>query len=264
MWLTNTKTGKPFNTDWLDKDRQIEYSNEEAQMASAGETIPDEFNGRFGAKTIVDSVPGKIKILKENTTINPHYTEDKKYRNNCALCTTATIMQCRGYDVEADFQGEHWREPADVLQVDFTNANNYMLDSSSNPFMDERPVKAYISRQGIDPSSVNINKAPRGAEKNIVKVTELVESWGDGAYGELSITWKNGSSHSLFIYNDNGVAKIFDSQSNVTRGSKDSYKNLGFLVDCKGNNTMLLRFDNAKFKDMAGDKLMNMVKRRNK
>ena len=32
MWLTNTKTGKRFNTDWTDKDRQIAQSAKEADI----------------------------------------------------------------------------------------------------------------------------------------------------------------------------------------------------------------------------------------
>lgn len=37
MWLTNSKTGRPFNTDWIDKDRQIAQNKKEADKLNVND-----------------------------------------------------------------------------------------------------------------------------------------------------------------------------------------------------------------------------------
>lgn len=68
-WLTNTKTGKPFNTDWI-KDKR---------------TLEDKYKH-----------------------INPHYKKDSDmfdkegFNNNCVKCAIAFEANMRGDDVEAN------------------------------------------------------------------------------------------------------------------------------------------------------------------
>lgn len=239
----------------------------------------DEFGGKLGTRETVD-VEKKIATLLEGqpspynknltkSIVNPEYnilTKDE-WSRNCALCTVATALQLRGYDVEAAPKDKTWRGVNNVFDVDYTNKNNYILPVSPD-YDDEGPKALPMFKNGKKLASYqtytkgrkveNIQTMPNDVSEATQAITEKVKSWGNGAYGEMSVSWKTHGAHSVVIYNDNGEVKIYDSQSH----KKFSVLG-GYLNRTNVGMTTITRLDNAPIKKSIAD-LDKIVKRRKK
>lgn len=327
--MTNRwKTSHNVVSDQGQKEKQIQASKQQAEVASKAappeeKPFTDPLGGIFGKRERVEDVTDKLDDLYSTKTgiINPHYNDrpqpkGNNYHNNCALCTAATILQAKGYNVEAMVQpqGRHY-EIDDIMKIDTSNPDNYILASNSSGHFGqhwnianavEKEVKRkYIETHGEEPAyptawttperynspegreqfrkyheyreglRTEVDKAikqrsmPRGAEAVTRAVCDRVEKWGNGAIGELSVSWaKTTSSHSMVIYNDGGIPILYCSQTNKRYAGREAIKKV--LEKTKANHTMMVRWDNASFKtDEQGnvlsgvkDVLNKMVKRR--
>lgn len=236
---------------------------------------PEPYKDILGPKRNISSIEALTKCNNENT-INPHYNdkidaplgsklrriEYKKYHHNCALCSTAGILQAQGYDVEAVQRDKEWRGPSTVFDVDYSNTDNYISNTSS--YGSTGSVKAYESNYGNGnyilykgQKITGVQVMPKGAKAVAKAVEDKVKGWGDGAVGEMSVWWKNtGSRHSVLVVNQNGNVFIFDGQSNKIKPDLEK-----FFSGTYAQRTYLVRYDNAPLKKDVQDDLKKMVKK---
>lgn len=244
----------------------------------------DDLNGIVGTRYEVPDVADKIEQLHRESSegaINPHYRDENQkgsdtYRNNCSICTVATMMQALGYDVEAGTQVPGYQtEPSSIFTPDLSDPNDYLIPNTDSYFdLNPHNIKAKLTRclntktgkagpdlnADVENLMSRVNYTPRGAKKVAEKITGMVEKWPDGAFGEISITWKSGSSHSMFIFNQHGKCVIFDSQSNTMIQNIE-----GILSRTRANNTQVVRYDNFLLYKAGGpERLQKVLKVRNK
>ena len=137
-WSQNNQINKDADL----KDAQIAKNAEEAEAAKKQTTpekpLADPLDGTLGNREKVDDVVNKINDLYSANVINPHYNDRNQpkghnYHNNCALCTTATVLQTMGYDVEAGLQpkNSHY-DLCELVNIDVSNPDNYLLASNTS------------------------------------------------------------------------------------------------------------------------------------
>ena len=104
------------------------------------------------------------------------------------------------------------------------------------------------------------NSVPKGAAGAAKAICNKVEKWGNGAFGEISVAWAGTtSSHSMFIYNDNGTPVIFCSQAGDIYKGREEIQEL--MEDTKSNHTLLVRYDNATFKTGENGESLESLKK---
>ena len=236
---------------------------------------PDEFSGMLGTRATVDVEKKMQEILegkpsKYNTSliksvVNPEYNmlRKDKYSKNCAICTAATALQMRGYDVIAQGRDKDvWRGVPDVFDVDFTDKGNYIAGtkkdySTYTPYaVSDKGVYHYIDKK-TGKTINNIQVMPDNAAEAHKVIQDKVKSWGNGAYGEMNVSWLRGGAHSVIIYNQNGVAKVYDSQSHKKIVNLESY-----LERTHVGMTEVVRLDNARVKANVGSYELNKMFKR--
>lgn len=235
-------------------------------------TRPDEFGGLFGEReqnTSKEAVYDKLIAMQSGTvSVNPNYQRymRNEYSTNCAICATAVSLQLDGYDVEAGPRdNDNWRGFNSVYDVDFTNTDNYILSSYKGAgtyrfsgMPKEEEVRNNIRAVMGDESKVQ--KMPQGAGAAAKAIEAKVKSWGDGAYGQMSVRWKDvKSAHAVNLINKNGQVLIYDGQTNNTYTDISKY-----LSRTIAGRTAVVRLDNApKREDFNKDTLQKMFKKRN-
>lgn len=121
--------------------------------------------------------------------------------NNCMMCTTATIMRLKGYDVTANGT-KHGYYDGQVKQW-FPNAKVEKCKCSSS------------------------------------KLTNQLKSQGNGAYGNIMVTWKYGGGHSMAYTVKNGKVEILCAQS----GQSYTVNQICNVIDLKYSS--FARLDNV-------------------
>ena len=228
---------------------------------------PDEFSGMLGTRATVDVEKKMQEILegkpsKYNTSliksvVNPEYNmlRRDKYSKNCAICTAATALQLRGYDVIAQGRDKDvWRGVPDVFDVNFANKSNYIGASEHKDYSTYTPTpfkkqsgEYYYKDNKTGKTIENVKTMPNDASQAHQLITKTVKSWGNGAYGEMNVSWLRGGAHSVLVYNDHGDVKIYDSQSHKKISTIGSY-----LQKTHVGMTEVIRLDNAPVrKDMS-------------
>ena len=243
------------------KKDPLKKDTKPAEHVKKAET-PDfkqQYESVLGPKKKVDPVTQLQKCADENA-INPHCGKgDKRYHNNCALCTFAVAMQARGYDVEAmprDTGKNGWRGCETVFDYDLSNPDNFIVASNKGARFEtsdriRRRTRHYSWTDQEWQDSENYTRMPKGADKAAVVIAEKVKSWGSGAVAEMSVQWKGKSrTHSVALVNYNGTVAIWDAQSNKSYVGVDAIKT--FLKGTTVNNTEVVRIDNAPFKNAPG------------
>lgn len=194
-------------------------------VSSAAKT--KKYNKEREQNTNVDKATGlklKNKELSEEQDmkrVNPDFRSfNDNSKNNCMLCTTTYEMRRRGYDVTSRKASigygyddvTRWFPKAKVKQVDVTVAN-----------------KAELAREVIT------------RKKLISNTVDELKKQGNGARGNLMVTWsKTNSGHSMVYEVKDGKVVIRCTQSNKT------YKDPGkILRRCK--SVSYARLDNVDF-----------------
>ena len=149
----------------------------------------------FAAKHIINKATGNAQTV--NTSRNSKEV-NKGFPNrgrvyNCAMCTTAMAMREKGENVIA----KESYEPIEMKTVINRSFNNVEHSHITSP---------------------NSWKS---------KTERLINRYGDGSYGNISVYWNEGGGHSLFWKNENGKIKIYDSQI----GKEYSLDDFSGLID---------------------------------
>lgn len=203
--------------------------------------------------------------------VNPHYGEGSGYSNNCSLCTFATSLQMKGYDVEAmPFIEDDWRGSTTAYDFDFSNYDNYLAPSKTTNgvsvlFAEKHPTKMTLAdklkaQENIGYASMNPHKIGFTAEQASFRIDEFMKNAGNGAYAEISVAWKTGGGHSMFVTRENDETKIFCTQTGRQYVGKGQIQAL--LSKTIVSQTTVLRLDNANLKDGVQEDLSKMVRRK--
>ena len=163
--------------------------------------------------------------------INPGYSRyDKSTSRNCANCTAAYELRCRGYDVKAATYKNIGEYLLNGVQYRFSyyykNANCIMLDDEG---------KEHKSILNGTRYQKDFEYSSRTVEAAIVKHS------GKNTRGDISVEWKQGSAHSMVYEVDSkGNVLIRDCQTNrVHRVSE---------ITGRVKNIIITRTDNLELK----------------
>ena len=176
----------------------------------------DRENCQIDKKTGFAIKSKEMTQQQDASRVNPMvHNFDNNTKKNCMLCTATYDLRRRGYEV--------------------------MAKKASYGYFDE-DVKAWypkakvVSIKGINEKGKPSTKAMMTSLKN-----DLIKQ-GDGARGNLMITWKNlRGGHSVAYEVSNGQVKIVDAQIGKIYNNPDS-----FLKQCSANVTYA-RLDNINF-----------------
>lgn len=232
----------------------------------------DEFSGALGTRAavnikdkitqVLDGQASKYNRNMIKSLVNPEYSPwDEAYSRNCALCTVATVLQLKGYDVEAMPRDKDWRGSVNVFDVDYSNKDNYILSGGDTRRGEPTPMamggknkQIYYNGRTIK----DVPTTPASVPKAAKMITDKIKSWGNGAFGEMRVSWKTGGAHSVVLMNVGGKPIIYDSQNHKTYNDFNKYLNQTEVL-----HTSIRRLDNASVKShIASSELGKMVKRK--
>lgn len=153
---------------------------------------------------------------QDASRVNPMvHNFDNNTKKNCMLCTATYDLRRRGYEV--------------------------MAKKASYGYFDEDVKAWYPKVKVVSIKGVNEKGKPSTKSMMISLKNDLIKQ-GDGARGNLMITWKNlRGGHSVAYEVLNGQVKIVDAQIGKIYNNPDS-----FLKQCNANVTYA-RLDNINF-----------------
>ena len=168
-----------------------------------------ELDDKYNNRDIKDlaSAPRLSKPMPAKQSmklVNPGYPNEG-HTQNCMLCTTAMVMREKGYDVKAG--------------------------TTPHGFYNQNIEKMFNGAKFKNCGGLSSSKIVKDLSKE-----------GDGAYGNLCITWKLGGGHSIFWKNEGGQTHIYDAQSGE---EYDLNKNSKFMSQINGRATYA-RLDNVE------------------
>lgn len=151
------------------------------------------------------------QLLKNN---NPKYGFTKDNTSNCRMCTTSLIMRLKGYNTSAGLSHTGWTD--DVLSEIWSGAK-----------VDKLNVNSYEEWYN-----------------SILK-------YGEGHYGDMSLSWKKGGGHSVLWLNKGGAVHIIDGQTGQEYALNELKNHINLnktrladITDCKiTNKTMGMVMD---------------------
>lgn len=196
--------------------RRQEYQKNEPDFMKKVSKIPDEDD--FTASAIMDEVNPKYSRYDDGTSMN------------CANCTTAYELRCRGYDVEA----AEYENPAEY----YLNGTDLRFDYY---YKDAKSV--YLDSNGDEHKSVlnGTNWQKEFDYSSDTVESSIVKHSGKNTRGDISVTWKSGGAHSMvYEVNNNGNVVIRDCQTNTVYSVED-------IVDSV-DNIRITRTDNLELK----------------
>jgi len=187
--------------------------SEKISRKKRDEAFEDFYNNReFKDFNEVPKLSKKMSPTDSAKVTNPDYP-DMGSTMNCTLCTTAMALREKGYDVRA-------------IKTD----EGFYTDTLFNKAFNSTEVKMKKTRKVDD-------------------VINNFSSNGDGAYGNVTVSWKYGGAHSIFWKNENGTTNFYDGQSGKSYSSYSEKKSLFSYVDM--SNVKYSRLDNCEPTDYA-------------
>ena len=171
----------------------------------------DGYNETKDIKSFSDAprLSQKMSAKDSMKHTNPDYPSEGTTMN-CTFCTTAMALREKGYDVRA-------------------------RKSKGDGFYADDLFKATFNSSEI--------KMPKRSKPD--DVLKTLASNGNGAYGNLTVTWTLGGGHSVFWKNENGKTHIYDGQSGEEITSSDSAMRQ-FMSSVNFRNVKYNRLDNCK------------------
>lgn len=151
----------------------------------------------------------KMSPSESMKVTNPDFP-DQGTTMNCTFCTTAMALREKGYNVKAAKSDDGW-----------------YTDDLFNATFNSPEIKMKKQKTGRD-------------------VLDTLASNGKDSYGNLTVSWKLGGSHSLFWKNENGKVHIYDGQDGKELTDSKSFMSSINLKDVKYN-----RLDNVEPTDYA-------------
>ena len=137
--------------------------------------------------------------------VNPDYSPyDDATGRNCANCTAAYELRCRGYDVKA---------------AEYENVGEYFINGTTfrHDYYYKDAKKITLDSDGNEyKSALNGTKLQKDFDYSASKVeSSIVKLSGKSTRGDISVEWKSGGGHSMvYEVNDNGAVVIRDCQTN--------------------------------------------------
>ena len=143
--------------------------------------------------------------------INEDYSRsDDKRSMNCAYCSTAYELRCRGYDVQAkEYDEDSYLGRYSDIEKFYKNPKPITIDANGEQYDRLRPKRPYINADGTKDNQRN-NYTGDTIEKAIVKHS------GNNTRGELKVEWFYGGGHSLVYEVVNNKVIVRDCQKNKT------------------------------------------------
>lgn len=157
-------------------------------------------------------------LIDEADEVNPFYGDDRAYGINCQMCTTATELRARGFDVEA--------------VANDGNAPTFGFGDIPSKWLDENGQPSWWDAMPRNKAQMDI----------------VVESWPEGARGAVGVVWRNNRGAHIFnVEKRNGKAVYVDAQP-ATRGpsarAPDSWYQAVSWGRRKGPGAFIIRLDN--------------------
>jgi hypothetical protein len=141
-------------------------------------------------------------------------------KNNCMLCTTAYELRRRGYDVQAN--------KATI---------GYQFGDLKRWFPDIQVKSVKQSSMNLAERQVDRLKLRRDLyERTVAEITKQ----GDGARGNIMVSWAGGGGHSMAYEVQNGKLKVIDAQGGYIYPHAQ-------LMTMMAYNVQYARLDNLKF-----------------
>lgn len=120
--------------------------------------------------------------------VNPEYKNfDANTKNNCMLCTTAYDLRRRGYEVSAN-----------------KASTGYSPEDCTRWYKGGK-VETIAVTEGLDARSI---------DKYADETIDYLKKQGNGARGNLMVTWTTGGGHSVAYEIEDGNVVIYDCQTN--------------------------------------------------
>ena len=249
--------GKNDNTP-AQKPMPVEPPKKETPQTKKIDFNYPQYENVLGKKKDVDPLV-QLTECNAGTYINPNWKDyrtltpaeqkqNKLYHTNCALCTTAIVLQSHGYDVEAMPRDKKWRGCETIFDYDYDNPDNFLIGSARNGWDNFSITKRCISK--AQQNDKEYQRMPIGARQASNAIVEKMKKWGSGAIAELSVDWKGAGAHSVSVINQGGTIFIFDGQ--VNRLIIGSTGIEAYLKRTIASHTQLVRMDNVPLKDSPG------------
>lgn len=241
MFLLDTahlaaRTNIPFAVA-IQSKRLIDYGRSKVKQVLENKRV---------SKLDIDTKTGFHLKNKEMTPkedmkhINPQFMNfDSNTKNNCMLCTTAYELRRRGYDVQAGTTTRGYQNK-EVLEW-FPKAK---LESAYSTDMSTR--KNQVA------SKLKVATGIGGREK-YKKLSDSLLKHGDGARGNLMVSWGAQGGHSVVWENQNGRIILRDCQTGKVYKSEMSIASLL----SKTYSATYVRTDNVDFDEK---KLKGLIK----
>ena len=194
--------------------------------------------------------------------VNPNYNLDSldlSYATNCAICSLTYDMRQRGYDVEAGPMpyvnaetGEVFFDDFDILDMWGMEGDSLKLGVNVSTYVDSGIPSWYKDTTADDFVTFKeicdqYGFKDDGSQESVGKVIPYIKQemlkCGDGAYGNLCVTWIDGGGHSVVWEVSNGELTIRDCQTNENYSIED-------LADTVCSLSFL-RTDNRELSDKA-------------
>ena len=151
---------------------------------------------------------------QDMAVINPGYKNFKQNtKNNCSHCVTAYELRRRGYDVRATLstRGETL---LDMLKV-FPKAKHRIL---------YKPIKSVVTNNEDGTKNVRLATIHESQKYDVLEFNLLKH--GDGARGNLLVTWASLGGHCIAWENQKGKVILRDCQSNKTYSDRKDVEKL--------------------------------------
>lgn len=250
LWLdatqrtSGTRSLNAFRREWEQKVRRGETDKYLAQSGGKDQpapraSTPEPPKVQPASDPLPDMLKksGHIDRAADLALVNPRFKDSKQWQINCTRCTTAVELRARGYDVTATPKPariqdhgnrsvlNRWLSPDGKtpagMNADINgsvNRTNLVMGRRTPLGMHQEVTFGPSSKTRPETSSRVWDWLPGGAGQNGGAKTaadDAVASWGEGARGFITVTWRRGNSGHIFnVENRGGKAVYIDGQSN--------------------------------------------------
>ena len=175
----------------------------------------EELNNDKEIKSFKDAprLSKKMSPSESMKVTNPDFP-DQGTTMNCTFCTTAMALREKGYNVKAAKSDDGW-----------------YTDDLFNATFNSPEIKMKKQKTGQD-------------------VLDTLASNGKDSYGNLTVSWNLGGSHSLFWKNENGKTRIYDGQDGK-EVTESTYSTKSFMSNINLKDVKYNRLDNVEPTDYA-------------
>lgn len=179
-----------------------------------------------------------------------------KWGKNCALCSTAGVLQIMGYDVEAMPRDVTWRGFDSVFDYNWSDYSSYLVPGDVDKFNYSGTEYKYTSMNNNHSANSNSSVADVAD-----KIDKQMQSWGVRSTAIMNVAWNNGGAHAIVALRGKTRSYILDFQTHKYYTVEGFFKTFKNRIDPQ--SVGLYRMDNQKLKNSSSD-AKKVVRRRKK